>query len=282
MHPGRRCSQTLIPRTHAHPEHKHSWQWGRNVHQPLQNTWPRTVQPFPLLLCLDQNHFNTLLSLSLPPILICLLDPPYGSLCKSAQFHPCLLTKEKRLESLKVMHWERFLVSAGKWQSDCLWCEAGVLSLALWRLLLNSQTPSLYKEKKASELNSFAQALTQWSHPRNVGKIKVGCVVLNFRLTLRWDPSVFTSAARITVNRSVRARDLKTSARIPLRLFYSSVNSSFKAHWLIWPQISSNRVEQKDPVREIYNCYICFQINKLAFLRRAQNFSINTFMLTYV
>lgn len=117
------------------------------------------------------------------------------------------------------------------------------------------------KEKKPSELNSFAQALTQWSHPRNVGKIKVGCVVLNFHLTLRWDPSVFTSAARITVNRSVRARDLKTSARIPLRPFYSSVNSSFKAHWLIWPQISSNRVEQKDPVREIYNCVICFQRN---------------------
>lgn len=120
---------------------------------------------------------------------------------------------------------------------------------------------SLQKKKKPSELNSFAQALTQWSHPRNVGKIKVGCVVLNFHLTLRWDPSVFTSAARITVNRSVRARDLRTSARIPLRPFYSSVNSSFKAHWLIWPQISSNRVEQKDPVREIYNCVICFQKN---------------------
>lgn len=117
------------------------------------------------------------------------------------------------------------------------------------------------KKKKASELNSFAQALTQWSHPRNVGKIKVGCVVLNFHLTLRWDPSVFTSAARITVIRSVRARDLKTSARIPLRPFYSSVNSSFKAHWLIWPQISSNRVEQKDPVREIYNCDTGFQRN---------------------
>jgi len=195
------------------------------------------------------------------------------------QFHPCLLTKAKRLESLKVMNWERFLVSAGKWQSDCLWYE-GVLSLALWRLLLNSQTPALYKEKKEekknpSELNSFAQALTQWSHPRNVGKIKVGCVVLNFRLTLRWDPSVFTSGARITVNRSVRSRDLKTSARIPLRLFYSSVNSSFKAHWLIWPQISSNRVEQKDPVREIYNYDICFQRHKWAELRRAQNFSIN-------
>lgn len=179
----------------------------------------------------------------------------------SANQHNFILVSSRRKnESLKVMHWERFLVSAGKWQSDCLWYE-GVLNLALWRLLLNSQTSSLYKRKKPSELNSFAQALTQWSHPRNVGKIKVGCVVLNFHLTLRWDPSVFTSAARITVNRSVRARDLRTSARIPLRPFYSSVNSSFKAHWLIWPQISSNRVEQKDPVREIYNCVICFQKN---------------------
>lgn len=171
-----------------------------------------------------------------------------------------LVSSRRNNESLKVMHWERFLVSAGKWQSDCLWYE-GVLSLSLWRLLLNSQTPSLHKEKNPSELNSFAQALTQWSHPRNVGKIKVGCVVLNFHLTLRWDPSVFTSAARITVNRSVRARDLKTRARIPLWPFYSSVNSSFKAHWLIWPQISSNRVEQKDLEREIYNCDTGFQKN---------------------
>lgn len=110
----------------------------------------------------------------------------------------------------------------------------------------------LSEEKKPSELNSITQALTQWSHSRNVGKIKVGCVVLNFHLTLRWDPSVFTSGARITVKFSVRARDLKSGARIPLRPFYSSFNSSFKALWLIWPQISSNRVEQKDPVREIY------------------------------
>lgn len=134
-------------------------------------------------------------------------------------------------------------------------------SLSLKTAFELANTVSLQRKKKASELNSFAQALTQWSHPRNVGKIKVGCVVLNFHLTLRWDPSVFTSAARITVNRSVRARDLKTSARIPLRPFYSSVNSSFKAHWLIWPQISSNRVEQKDPVREIYNCDTGFQRN---------------------
>lgn len=110
----------------------------------------------------------------------------------------------------------------------------------------------LSKEKNPSELNSFTQAPTQWSHSRNVGEIKVRCVVLNFHLTLRWDPSVFTSGARITANLSVRARDLKTGARIPLRPFYSSFNSSFKALWLIWPQISSNRVEQKDPVLETY------------------------------
>lgn len=165
--------------------------------------------------------------------------------CKSAQFHP--VSSRRKNESLKVMHRERFLVSAAKWQSDCLWYE-GVLSLALWRLLLNC----LSNEKNPSKLNSFTQALTQWSHSRNVGEIKVERVVLNFHLTLRWDPSVFTSGARITVKLSVRARDLKNGARIPLRPFYSSFNSSFKALWLIWPQISSNRVEQKDPVREIY------------------------------
>ncbi len=173
------------------------------------------------------------------------MDPP-------ANQHTFILSPQEGTSHSRL-HWRTIL-------SDCLWYE-GTLSLSLWRLLLNSQTPSLHKEKKPSELNSFAQALTQWSHPRNVGKIKVGCVVLNFHLTLRWDPSVFTSAARITVNRSVRARDLKTTARIPLWPFYSSVNSSFKAHWLIWPQISSNREEQKDPEREIYNCDTGFQKN---------------------
>lgn len=109
------------------------------------------------------------------------------------------------------------------------------------------------KKKKTLRVKFLHTSPDSVISSRNVGKIKVGCVVLNFHLTLRWDPSVFTSAARITVKRSVRARDLKSGARIPLRPFYSSVNSSFKEHWLIWPQISSNWVEQKDPVREIYN-----------------------------
>lgn len=113
---------------------------------------------------------------------------------------------------------------------------------------------STKKKKKTLRVKFLHTSPDSVISSRNVGKIKVGSVVLNFHLTLRWDPSVFTSAARITVKRSACARDLKSGARIPLRPFYSTVNSSFKEHWLIWPQISSNWVEQKDPVREIYNC----------------------------